>query len=41
MYDYHYNYIKRKFDPKFLFTYIDSLTYKVITEDIYKDFYKD
>ena len=41
MYDYHYNYIKRKFDAKLLFTDIDSLTYEIKTEDACEDFYKD
>ena len=40
MYDYHYNYIKIKFDAKLLFTDKDSLTYKVKAEDIYEIFYK-
>ena len=40
MYDYHYNYIKRKSDAKLLFTDTDSLTYKVKAEDIYEIFYK-
>ena len=34
MYDYHYNYIKRKFDAKLLFTDTASLTYEIKTEDI-------
>ena len=41
MYDFHYNYIKRKYDAKLLFTDTDSLTYEVKTENIYEDFYKD
>ena len=42
MYGYHYNYIKRKFGAKLLFTYTDNLTYEIKTEeDIYKIFYKD
>ena len=40
-YDFHYNYIKRKFDAKLLYRDTDSLTYEVKTEDIYEDFYKD
>ena len=39
MYDYHYSYIKRKFDAKFLFTDTDNLTYELKTkEDIYEFF---
>ena len=41
MYDFHCNYIKRKYDAKLLSTDTDSLTYEVKTEDIYEDFYKD
>ena len=41
MYDYHYNYIKRRFDAKLLFTDTDSLTYKIKTEDVYEDLYRD
>ena len=41
MYDYHYNYIKRKFDAKLLFTYTDSLTYEIKTEYIYEDFFRN
>lgn len=43
MYDFHYNYIKRKYDDKarLLFTDTDSLTYEIEAEDVYKDFQKD
>ena len=42
MYDYHYSYIKRKFDAKFLFSDKDNLTYELKTkEDIYGFFHKD
>ena len=43
MYDFHYNYIKKKYNSKakLLFTDTDSLTYEIETEDVYKDFWKD
>ena len=41
MYDFHYNYIKRKNDAKLLFTDTDSLVYEIETNDVYEDFYKD
>ena len=36
MYDFHYNYIKEKYDSnaKLLFTDTDSLTYNIRTEDL-------
>ena len=39
VYEFHYKYIKSKFDAKMLFT--DSLVYEIKTEDVYEDFYKD
>ena len=42
MYDFHYNYIRKKYpDCQLLFTDTDSLVYHIKTEDIYLDFYKD
>ena len=43
MYDFHYNYIKRKYGDKaiLLFTDTDSLKYEIQTEDFYKDISAD
>ena len=43
MYDFHYNYIKKKYSDgaRLLFTDTDSLTYHIKTEDIYHDFLAD
>ena len=41
MYDFHYNYIKKSYGAKFLFTDTCSLVYEVETDDVYEDFYKD
>ena len=40
MYNFHYNYIKKKYDngARLLFTDTDSLTYEIEAEDVYKDF---
>ena len=41
MYDFHYNYIKKKYGnrARLLFTNTDSLTYEIEAEDVYKDFW--
>ena len=43
MYDFYYNYIKKKYNDraKLLFTDTDSLTYEIETVDAYKDFWTD
>ena len=43
MYDFHYNYIKKKYGDraKLLFTDTGSLTYEIEAEDIYQDFWND
>ena len=43
MYDFHYNYIKKKYSnrARLLFTDTDSLTYEIEAEDVYKDFWND
>ena len=40
MYDFHYNFIKKNFDAKLLFTDADSLTYEIKSESIYEEFFK-
>jgi hypothetical protein len=42
MYDFHYNYIQKKYDNvKLLFTDTDSLCYEIHTSDIYRDMHAD
>ena len=43
MYDFHYNYIKKKYNnrARLLFTNTDSLTYEIEAKDVYKDFWND
>ena len=40
MYDFHYNFIKKKFDSDLLFTDTYSLTYEIKSKDVYEEFYK-
>ena len=40
MYDFHYNFIKKIFSAKLLFTDTDSLTYEIKSENVYKEFFK-
>ena len=40
MYDFHYNFIKKHFDTKLLFTDTDSLAYEIKSEDVGKEFFK-
>ena len=41
VYEFHYKYIKNKFDTKLLFTDTDSLVYEIKTEGVYEDFYSE
>ena len=43
MYDFHYNYIKKKYSKKakLLFTDTDSLCYEIEIKDVHTDFWKD
>ena len=40
MYDFHYNFIKKNFDAKLLFTDTDSLTYEIKSENVYEEFFR-
>ena len=40
MYDFQYNFIKKNFNAELLFTDTGSLTYKVKSENVYKEFFK-
>ena len=41
MYEFHYKYIKSKFDANLLFTETDSLVYEIKTEEVYESLYED
>ena len=41
MYEFHYKYIKSKFDAKLLLTDTGSSIYEIKTRDVYEDFYED
>ena len=40
IHDFHYNFIKKKFNAELLFTDTDSLTYEIKSENLYEDFFK-
>ena len=40
MYDFHYNFIKKRFDAKFLYTDTDSLTYEIKSDNVYEELFK-
>ena len=40
MHDFHYNFIKKNFNAKLLFTDTDSLTYEIKSENVYEEFFK-
>ena len=40
MYDFHYNFTKKNFSAKLLFTDTDSLTYEIKSDNVYKEFFK-
>ena len=40
MYDFHCNFIKKNLNAELLFTYTDSLTYEIKSENVYEDFFK-
>ena len=41
MYEFHYNYIKIKYNANLLFTDTDRLVYEIKTNDVCEHFYKD
>ena len=40
MYDFHYNFINKKFDAELLFTGTGSLVYEIKSENVYEEFLK-
>ena len=40
MFDFHYNFIKKNFDAKLLFTDTESLTNKTKSKDVFEEFFK-
>ena len=40
-YEFHYKYIKSKYDAKLLLTDTDSLVYEINTKDVYEVFYQE
>ena len=41
MYEFHYKYIKSKYNAKFLFTDTYSLLYEIETDDIFENLYEN
>ena len=41
MYDFHYSYIKKKYNDNAKLLFTDSLTHVIETEDVNKDFWSD
>ena len=40
MYDFHYNFVKKNFGAKLLFTDTDSLTYEIKSENLYEKIFQ-
>ena len=41
MYDFHYNYMLKKYNIKLMFTDTDSIFYEIKPDDVYKDLFQD
>ena len=41
MYDFHYNYMLKKYNIKLMFTDTDSLFYEIKTDNVYENLLKD